>query len=75
MGDDDPIHKNKIDVALAALGLDSKPVKADGKNKCSSVEHMHETAEDEHGQAPIEEQQYWVDGKEYTGSLTTTSSL
>jgi hypothetical protein len=75
MGDDVPFHNNKISVALAALGLDSKPVKDGGKNMCWSVEDTGETKEDEHAKVPPAEQDYWVDGKESTVSIMMRSSF
>jgi hypothetical protein len=72
MGDDNMMHKNKIGVAPAALGLDTRPVKDGGKNECYSIEHMDENFQDEQGDVPTSEQIYEVDGKDYTVSCPTT---
>jgi len=66
--------QNRIEAALSALGLDTKPVEFGGKNKCYSIEHMEEDAVDDDGyDLPVDMQTYFLDDdpdhKEYGVSI------
>ncbi|KAF1935434.1 hypothetical protein EJ02DRAFT_485044 [Clathrospora elynae] len=56
--------KNRIGIALAALGLHMKPVCNGGQNICYSVEDLDEQVLDDDEQ--VWEQSYTVDNKKYT---------
>jgi hypothetical protein len=66
---DNGIGYNRIGVALAALGLDAKPVTSGGKNQGYSVEHFDPEEEYEDGeQVPADDQMYPVGRDTYTVS-------